>query len=71
MLEGTNIVPHGAQLVLVNWGAGFALLLKSPLLALRAVSPLVAAAPAPASRVYNSRSQFDSSYFMQQMEGEV
>jgi hypothetical protein len=61
-----------AQLVLVNWGAGFALLVGSGLLAPSAEAPLVAATAAvPAAAVYNARAQHGPAYYMEQLRAEV
>jgi hypothetical protein len=57
-----------AQLVLVNWGAGFALLVGSGLLAPGAEAPLMAATAAvPAAAVYTARAQHGPAYCMEQL----
>jgi hypothetical protein len=75
LLQGTNMVQGGeqAQLVLVNWVAGFALLVGSGLLAPGAEAPLVAATAAvpAAAAVYNARAQPGPAYYMEQLRNEV
>ena len=72
LLQGTNmpvVRQAGVALpvVLVNWGAGFQLLLCSNLLVPGAVAPLVA--PAPRAAVpHTGPAEHDPSWYVQQLQ---